>query len=120
MGTTGFNGAIEHPGNPLALFMPDGSYVTKGAETGWIGLLIVCCLYFFILKVGIQGFFRAKEAKAKIYYSACVSCLFACYVAEYAQVAIGGVSDVGIYFALIAIILKLQRYEKGLEEKIPA
>jgi putative inorganic carbon (hco3(-)) transporter len=39
LGTTGFAGAANYPGNPLAMFQPDGGYVLKAAETGWTGLL---------------------------------------------------------------------------------
>jgi putative inorganic carbon (HCO3(-)) transporter len=111
LGTTGFNGAVEHPGHYLANFQPDSSYVTKAAETGWIGFGLILILYFWTLKVAIHGFFRAKDPKIKIYYSACESSLFAFYIAEFAQVAIGGVSDVVVYFSLVAIILKIKYYE---------
>lgn len=115
MGTTGFNGAIEHPGNPLANFQPDGAYVTRAAEMGWIGLAINCILYFFVLKAGIQAFFRIKDERIKVYYSAGVSSIFAFYVGDYAQLAVGGPADVGIYFAIIAMILKQQHYDKDFE-----
>ncbi|HZE84777.1 MAG TPA: hypothetical protein VE035_10720, partial [Puia sp.] len=117
MGTTGFNGAIEHPGNPLANFQPDGAYVTRGAEMGWIGLAINIMLYFLILKTGIQAFFQVKDQRIKAYYSAGVSSIFAFYVGDYAQLAVGGPPDVGIYFAIIAIILKQKHYDKDLEAR---
>jgi putative inorganic carbon (HCO3(-)) transporter len=109
LGTTGFAGQAAFPGHPLAGFMPDGAYVTRATETGWIGLLIVCSMYFYTLVVGIQGFFRSKDPTMKIYYSAAVSCLFAFYTAEYTQSAVGGVSDSAFYYALIAIILNLNK-----------
>ena len=110
LGTTGFAGAANYPGHPLAMFMPDGAYVTKAAETGWIGLLIVCSLYFIVLRTGIRGFFRCKDPTMKIYYSAAVSSIFAFYLAEYTQSAVGGISDSGFYLALIAIILNLNKF----------
>lgn len=115
MGTTGLSGAIEHPGNPLANFMPDGAYVTRAAETGWIGLLINCVIYFVILKTGIQAYFRVKDKRIKVYYAAGVSCIFAFYVGDYAQLAVGEPPDVGIYFAIIAMILKQPDYDKNPE-----
>lgn len=120
MGTTGLSGAIEHPGNPLANFMPDGAYVTRAAETGWIGLLINCILYFVILKTGIQAYFRVKDPRIKVYYAAGVSCIFAFYVGDYAQLAVGGPTDVGIYFAIIAMILKQPDYDKNFETRAAA
>lgn len=115
MGTTGFNGAIEHPGNPVANFQPDGAYVTRAAEMGWIGLAINLILYFFILKAGIQAFFRVKDQRVKAYYAAGVSTIFAFYVGDYAQLAVGGPGDVGIYFGIIAMILKRNDYDKSIE-----
>jgi len=118
MGTTGFNGAIEHPGNPLANFMPDGAYVTRAAEMGWIGLALNVVLYFFIMKAGIQAYFRVKDPRIKVYYAAGVSCIFAFYVGDYAQLAVGGPADVGIYFAIIAMILKQGQYDNDLESRL--
>lgn len=115
LGTTGFNGAMEHPGNPLAGFMPDGAYVQRAAELGWIGLGINIILYFFILKTGIQAFFRVKDPRIKVYYAAAVSCIFAFYVGDYAQLAVGGPADICIYFMFIAIILKRKDYDKEYE-----
>ncbi|HXB94135.1 MAG TPA: O-antigen ligase family protein, partial [Puia sp.] len=115
MGTTGFNGAVEHPGNALANFQPDGAYVMRAAEMGWIGLLINCILYFFILKAGIQAFFRVKDPRIKVYYAAGVSCIFAFYVGDYAQLAVGSPADVVIYYAFIAMILKQKYYDKDYE-----
>jgi putative inorganic carbon (HCO3(-)) transporter len=115
MGTTGLNGSIEHPGNPLAGFQPDGSYVMKAAELGWIGLFLTCILYFYILKAGIQAFFRTKDPQMKAYYAAGVSCIFAFYVGDYAQLAVGGPADVPIYFAFIAMILNQKKYDRDFE-----
>ena len=117
MGTTGLAGAIEHPGNPLANFMPDGAYVTRAAETGWIGLLINCIVYFVILRAAIQAYFRVKDQRLKVYYAAGASCIFAFYVGDYAQNALGGPTDVGIYFAIIAMVLKQPDYDKNLETR---
>jgi putative inorganic carbon (hco3(-)) transporter len=114
LGTTGFNGAIEHPGHPLANFQPDSSYLTKATETGWIGLATILILYFWTLKVAIVGFFSVRHPLIKAYYAAAASSLFAFYIAEFAQIAIGGITDVTFYFGLVAIVLKLKQYEQDL------
>lgn len=118
MGTTGFQGAIEHPGNPLANFQPDGAYVTRAAETGWVGLGVVILLYFITLRVGVRGFFRERDPRLKPYYSACVSTLFALYVGEYTQIAVGSISDAAIYFAFIAMMLNF-RYNEQFAKTMP-
>jgi hypothetical protein len=110
VGTTGFAGAANYPGNPLAMFMPDGGYVLKAAETGWIGLLIDCILYFIILRAGIRGYFRCKDPTMKPYYLAATSAIVAFYLAEYTQPAVGGISDSGVYLVFVAIILNLNKH----------
>lgn len=112
LGTTGFNGVREHPGHYLANFQPDSSYVKRAAETGWIGLLITCALYYLSLQVAIIRFFRAKTQKIKIIYCAIASSLFAFYVAEFAQVAIGGITDAVYYYPMLSMLLKLDKYDK--------
>jgi hypothetical protein len=117
LGTTGFSGALEHPGHYLANFQPDSSYVKRAAETGWVGLGIVCVLYFLTLKVGIRQYFRAQGEQVKALAAACVTCMFAFYIAEFAQVAIGGISDVVVYYPMLAMMLKLKNYDENGQPK---
>jgi len=117
LGTTGLIGAREHPGHPLANFQPDGAYVQKAAETGYIGLALICILYFMIMQLGIKGFFRARSPQIKNYYAACLSAIFSLYVGEYAQQAVGGVSDSLFYFPAIAIMLNLKYMDIDAPEK---
>ncbi|MEI9942605.1 MAG: O-antigen ligase family protein [Chitinophagaceae bacterium] len=108
LGTTGFEGARKHPGHPLAMFQTDGGYVRRAAETGWTGLLEICILYFIALYTGIRGYFRAKDDKIKLLYAACVSCLFAFYIAEFAQSALGQITDSVVYYPILGLILRLK------------
>lgn len=119
LGTTGFNGAKEHPGHPLANFQPDGSYVVKATETGWVGLILVCILYFMVMRTGIRGFFKARSPDVKVYYGACLSAIFSFYVGEYTQLAVGGVTDSLVYFPLIAIMLNLKYFDTDAEPRHP-
>jgi cell division protein FtsW (lipid II flippase) len=118
LGTTGFSGGRDHPGHYLANFQPDSSYVKRAAETGWIGLAIICLLYYLTLQAGLTAYFRAASVATKTLAAACTTSLFAFYVAEFAQVAIGGVSDVVVYYPILAIILKLKNYEVDAEKAI--
>jgi len=111
MGTTGATGAALNPGHFLADFQPDSAYLKKAAEVGWIGLLITVIMYFVVLKVGIQGFFRSSEEHIRAMYAACVTGLFAFYIAEYAQVALGQITDVVVYYPMIGMILKLKYFD---------
>jgi cell division protein FtsW (lipid II flippase) len=111
MGTTGATGAALNPGHVLADFQPDSAYLKKAAEVGWIGLLITVIMYFVVLKVGIQGFFQSSAEHIRALYAACVTGLFAFYIAEYAQVALGQITDVVVYYPMIGMILKLKYFD---------
>jgi hypothetical protein len=108
LGSTGATGVATQPGHFLANFQPDSSYLKRAAETGWIGLAICCTLYFVVLLTGIKGFFRSRDEKIKIIYAASVTCLFAFYIAEYAQEALGQITDVVVYYPMLSLILKLK------------
>jgi putative inorganic carbon (HCO3(-)) transporter len=120
LGTTGFSGAKEHPGHYLGNFQPDSGYVKRAAETGWIGLGIVCILYFLTLKSGIRAFFSVRHDSTKVIYAACICSFFAFYIAEFAQVAIGGIPDCIVYYPLVAIILKLKNFDDEVQSAIAA
>lgn len=112
LGTTGATGVALHPGHYLANFQPDSSYLKKATETGWVGLAIICVLYFIVLRTGIRGFFATRSTHIKLLYAAALTSIFSFYVAEYAQVAIGQITDVVVYYPLLAMMLKLKYYDK--------
>jgi len=106
--TTGGGGLRFNPTHYLAGFPPDSGYLKKALETGWIGLIIICVLYFVILKNCIRGYFEEEDPNKKILFAACCAFLFSFYVADFAQDAIGQITDVVVYYPLIAITLKLK------------
>lgn len=118
LGTSGNVGFREHPGHPLAGFQPDSSYVKRAAETGWIGLALIVAFYYITLAVGIRSFFAVHDEELKMIYAACISALFTFYVAEYAQQAIGGITDSMIYYPILVIILKLKKFDSGFAKKL--
>ena len=107
LGTTGIMGLKYNPGHYLAGFPPDSGYLKTALETGWIGLAILCFLYFVVLKSGIRGFFAPANKKENFVFAACTSSIFSFYIADYAQDAIGQLTDLVVYYPMIAIILKL-------------
>lgn len=109
LGTTGTAGQTFNPGHPLAGFPPDSGYLKKALETGWIGLGIICILYFLVLRQGIIGYFRTKDIQIKQYYAATLCGLFAFYVAEVAQDALGQIMDTMVYYPFMAVIISLNR-----------
>lgn len=113
LGSTGATGVATMHGHFLANFQPDSSYLKTAAEQGWIGLAILCTLYFVVLLTGIKGFFRTYDERIRIIYAATVTSVFAFYVAEYAQVALGQITDVVVYFPMLSVILKLKDDDPG-------
>jgi cell division protein FtsW (lipid II flippase) len=118
LGTTGASGLRFSRGHYLAGFPPDSGYLRKALETGWIGLGLVCILYFVILKYGVQRYFRCKDPSLKIIYAASIASLFSFYLAEFAQEAIGQITDIVIYYPMIAMMLRMQ-YFKSFGETQP-
>ncbi|MEJ7912621.1 MAG: O-antigen ligase family protein, partial [Chitinophagaceae bacterium] len=116
LGTSGAGGLMYSPGHRLAGFPPDSGYLKKALETGWIGLGIICFLYFTILKSAITGYFCSREDQYKIIFAGIIAFLFSFYVAEFAQDAIGQITDLVVYYPMIAIMLRL----KNIEHNTPA
>jgi len=117
LGTTGASGLRFNRGHYLAGFPPDSGYLRKALETGWIGLGLICVLYFIILKFGIRAYFRSRSEKFKLLYAASTAAIFSFYIAEFAQEAIGQITDVVVYYPIIAIMLRLQQMERARDPK---
>jgi putative inorganic carbon (hco3(-)) transporter len=111
LGTTGPYGAMYNPGHYLAGFPPDSGYMKKALEIGWIGLVLVIVYYYFIARAGVSGYFICTNEKAKNIYAAATCCIFSFYVAEFAQDAVGQITDSSIYYPIIAILLRLKDFE---------
>lgn len=114
LSTTGEEGLMYHPGHRLAGFPPDSGYLKKALELGWVGFGLILFLYFSVLQTGIKGYFSVPERNKKMLIAACTAALFAFYVGDFSQVAIGQITDVVVYYPLIAIILRLSKQERSL------
>ncbi|MGI8952118.1 MAG: O-antigen ligase family protein [Chitinophagaceae bacterium] len=110
--TTGAGGLRFNPDHYLAGFPPDSGYLKKALETGWMGLALICILYFLITKTGIKGYFSTKNEHIKVMYAAATAAIFSFYVAEFSQDAIGQITDLVVYYPLIAIILKMKYFNQ--------
>jgi putative inorganic carbon (HCO3(-)) transporter len=107
LGTTNAAGLIYNPGHPLADFQTDDGYLKTALEIGSIGLLITCILYYFILRTGIQEYFRTDKPRNKTVLAACLACLFSFMLADLAQEGINEITNVAIYYPVIAILLRM-------------
>ena len=112
LATSGVLGLKYNPSHVLAGFPPDSGYLRTALETGWIGLLITCVLYFIILYVGVRGYYRGRDPSLKIYYVAIITVVYALIIAQYAQVAIGQVPGALIFYPSLAIIACLYQYDQ--------
>ena len=112
LNTTGDEAHIYHPGHPLAGFPPDSGFMKKALELGWVGFALALFLYFTILKTGIRGYFAVKRREHKIIIAAATAGIFSQYVGEIAQVALGQITDIVIYYPFIAMMLKLQNMDQ--------
>ena len=106
--TTGAAGLRFNPSHYLAGFPPDSGYLKKALETGWIGLILICILYFAVLKNTIRGYFETRYNHVKVLFAACSGCLFSFYIADFAQDAIGQITDTVVYYPVIALTLRLR------------
>jgi putative inorganic carbon (HCO3(-)) transporter len=110
LGTTGASGLRFNRGHYLAGFPPDSGYLRKALETGWIGLALICTLYFLVLRYGVRRYFRCRDDQLKIIYAGAIASLFSFYLAEFAQEAIGQITDIVIYYPFIAMMLKMEYF----------
>jgi putative inorganic carbon (hco3(-)) transporter len=111
VGTVGGSGLKYNRGHYLAGFPPDSGYLRKALETGWIGLILVCILYYVVLKYGIRRYFRCKDEDLKIVHAGAIATIFSFYMAEFAQEAIGQITDIVIYYPLLAMLLKMKYFK---------
>ena len=100
-----------NPGHFLAGFPTDSGYLKKALEVGWIGLFLICTLYYCVIRAGIRGYFQCRNEKAKNIYAAATCCMFSFYVAEFAQDAVGQITDIVVYYPMISVILRLKDFE---------
>jgi putative inorganic carbon (hco3(-)) transporter len=111
LATTGAIGAATNPGHFLAGFPTDSGYLRKALEIGWVGLFLIVVLYYCVVRAGIRGYFHCRNEKAKNIYAAATCCMFSFYVAEFAQDAVGQITDIVVYYPMIALILRLKEFE---------
>lgn len=117
LGTTGDAGIQYNPGHFLAGFPPDSGLLKAALETGWIGLAIICTLYFITLKNCIRGYFESKDSNIQMLFAGCFGCLFSFYLADFAQEAILQITGIVVYYPIISLSLRLRDLNKKIKNK---
>ncbi|WP_345952644.1 O-antigen ligase family protein [Mucilaginibacter sp. PAMB04168] len=116
LGSTGTWGQRFSPGTYLASFPPDSGYVRVAVESGWIGLALLCALFFVILQKGITNYFAIQNNELKHYCLAMVLVVFALSIGNYPQEALVQF-PINIYFYLaIALIGTTLKLDKQLQQ----
>lgn len=109
--TTNNIGMTMNPGHYLAGFQTDSGYLQLALEIGWLGLTLICVMFYMILKRGVRCFFRSSNEEMKPVYAAGVCAIFTYYVGMFAQNTLGHLEDMAFYYPLIAIFLRYNYYE---------
>lgn len=83
VGSTGGWGARFSPHTFIGSFPPDSEYLRIAIEFGWVGLLYYCLMLFFILKMGIDNYFKTKDLRIRTYYVGILTVTFMTVIAMY-------------------------------------
>jgi len=110
--TTGEPGKRFNPGHQLAGFPPDSGYLRKALETGWIGLILILVVYFVTMRTALRGYFSTKNERRKVLYAGILAALFAFYVAEFAQEALGQITDMVVYYPFLALLARMRQLDR--------
>ena len=114
LSTTGGAGEIYTPGHVLASFDTDSGYVRIAVETGWIGLIIQCLFYFFILNAGLKLYMRCFNNVLRFYILGALTCVFSFVIAQYSQDAIDPTPLCFLFYPCLAFIAKAKYFYKPL------
>jgi cell division protein FtsW (lipid II flippase) len=114
LNTSGGVGAKYNPGHILADFPPDSGYVKAAIETGWVGLFLLCIIYFITLQYGLVTYFKCKNKILKIYVFASVVCIFTFVIAQYGQEATDQIPGFFLFYSCFAVIIK----SRFIDEKL--
>lgn len=109
--TSGVLGLEFNPGHPLAGFPPDSGYLRTAIETGYVGLILTCLIYFIVLYMGVRNYYRSKNNDYRLLYLGIVASLYSYIVANYAQVAIGQMPGSLFFYSSMAIIINMGNLE---------
>lgn len=109
---TGTMGATYNPHHPMAAFPPDSGLLKFALELGWVGLTLLCSIYFIIIRNGVHVYFKTRDPLIKKYSMVLVLALFSFVVCQYSQVAVGQIPGVFLFYGLAAAITRLHQQQK--------
>lgn len=111
--TTGGNGETYYPGHALAGFQCDNGYLRAVLETGWLSMLLIAGVFYFLVQTCVANFFRAGLELDKLLMIGLAAASFAAALSEYAQDTFTLVESSIMLFAFIAIAIKVKYLNPG-------
>jgi len=112
LNTTGGGGNKYNQGSFLASIPPDSGYLSITMQTGWVGLILTCALFFVVLMYSIYYFYSVNDNEIRTYYAVIASMLFALMVGNYSQFTITMDPQNFYYFPFLAALIKLHTFDK--------
>jgi len=111
MGSTGMWGKRFTPDSFLADFAHDSGFVRVAVEQGWVGLIIICCLLFTVLRLSIYYYIRVKDPYIKQVYLALNVVFFMLILANYPQEALVILPTSLIFYTFLGIMVRLKEFD---------
>lgn len=119
LGTTGVLYATETSTHPLTGFPTDSGLLQTALESGWIGLIIQCSVYFIIVQQSLKLYFRSRRRHHRLIALLSAIIIFSYSVAQYAQVAIGAPPAIFLFYGMAAAVICITNLEKKPHLKNP-
>lgn len=114
LSTTGGAGETYTPDHVLAGFDTDSGYVRIAVETGWIGLVIQCLFYLYILNSGLKSYMKSSNKLTRFYLLAALTCIFSFVIAQYGQDATDQTPLCFLFYPCLAFLSKANYLHKPL------
>lgn len=118
LNTSGGLGKKYNAGHILAGFPSDSGYVKAAIETGWVGLFLLCIIYFVTLHYGVVTYFRCKNKMLKSYLIASVVCVFTFVIAQYGQEATDQIPGFFLFYSCFAVFIKARHIDENLNQSL--
>lgn len=117
LATNGVEGERFNPGHVLAGMPADNGYLKFALEAGWLGLIVLILLYYFVVQQCVQFYYRTIDPGIKMVYRVLTAAMFSQMVAHFGQTAIGQMPGIFFFFASLAIINRLHTFDSDIVSK---
>lgn len=111
LNSAGMMGLMYSPGHPMAIIPPDSGYMQAMMEQGPIGLALLLIFYYVILRTGIKCYYRLRDPGLQTTCVAHLVAIFTMMVAQFSQLAIGQYPSVLYFYSVLALLLKMPKYD---------